>query len=324
MVKQLLAFARKGVIQKKTVSLKELLNASKQMLKISATEKIRLNVEQCEEALFVDGDMVQLQQVLMNLVNNAQDALEGNQTPIIAISLDLFLPDESFKLKHSILNKRRYARLTVSDNGSGISPHDLEHIFEPFFTNKQVGKGTGLGLAMIDGTVASHGGIVEVESHLGEGTAFVIYLPLLDDAIESNDRVQTPHQKVNYRSRKEGIYVLLVDDERTLRETNHAVLESMGYQVYEASDGLQAIEQFTAYQDQIQLIIMDVVMPKMGGIAAAKRILEINPSVPILFATGYDSTQVLGDEAQGMKDCHVLTKPFTIQALDRSIKKLTA
>ncbi|MDQ6962805.1 MAG: response regulator [Mariprofundaceae bacterium] len=264
---------------------------------------------------------MQLQQVLMNLINNARDSLDNHETPVISIMLRHYIPNEAFLKKHRLTTEKYYAHLSVSDNGKGISSEDLQYIFEPFFTKKKVG--TGLGLFMIHGTVASHGGFIEVDSVVDEGASFNIYLPLLD-----NDTMQEPepiniddtHDEVDPK----GQHILLVDDEKSLRETNHAVLESIGYTVVDASDGLEAIQIYKQQQDKIQLIIMDVVMPKMGGITASKRILEINASVPILFVTGYDSSQVLGHITQNIKNYSILNKPFNVQKLSKAIKKCLA
>lgn len=321
MVRRLLAFARKGVVQKKNINLTDLLNQSVKILRMSATEHVQVNINCCDKKLPVYGDFGQLQQVLMNLVNNARDALHGHQTPVITVALDEFLADKDFLDKHEMATTHRFARLCVADNGSGIIEDDLQHIFEPFFTTKDVGKGTGLGLAMIDGTVTTHGGFIEVESRPGEGAIFHVYLPLLENTVEVQEAEVMSGQMVDMEA-GEGQCILLVDDEQRLRETNCLLLESMGYHVVEADDGLQAIEQFNQNEQRLGLILMDVVMPKMGGITAAKRIRAKCPHMPIIFTTGYDKSQVLGDEMVDLRDYTVLTKPFTVVELSNEIKRL--
>ncbi|MDQ6967687.1 MAG: PAS domain S-box protein [Mariprofundaceae bacterium] len=317
-VQHLLAFARKGVVQKKYIDLAELLDDSANMLRMAATERVQVNIDCDHGKLIINGDYSQLQQVVMNLVNNARDALHDHPTPVISVSADAFSTDKDFQDKHPSAVNASFARLCVADNGPGISEQNLKKIFEPFFTTKETGKGTGLGLAMIDGTIASHNGFIDVETHADQGTAFMIYLPLIENGIAVDAEDDTSNQTSSILEGK-GQCVLLVDDETVLRETNCSVLESIGYQVVEAGDGLQAIEQFRKHQNMIKLVLMDVVMPKMGGIDATKRIRAMAPSIPVIFMTGYDRSQVLGDELTDLKDCAVLTKPFTVVALSKEV-----
>lgn len=317
MVKQLLAFARKDTHKMEVISLNDLVKQSASLLALSISERIHLNIDLCQENLPMQGDATQLQQVIMNLVNNARDALQQSSEPVITVAIrPMSLPK---KLQGHGLSKSqvKYACLAISDNGSGIDEKYLSEIFEPFFTQKEIGQGTGLGLSMVKGTVESHGGVVAVESELGEGTTFSIYLPLLDSATDTVKHAHIDSQIPHISS--SGELLLLVDDETVLREVNKTILESFGYQVLEAANGLEAVETFRAHQGSIKLVILDVVMPRMSGMKAAEKIRQMTASVPIIFATGYDRSQVLGEHDENLGNCTMLSKPFNIEELHKLI-----
>ncbi len=316
-VKQLLAFARKDVVQVQSLSLRDLFLESTRLLQFAASENIPLNMDISEESLMIRGDHSQLQQVILNLINNARDALVYNENPDITVSLQRFHADEGFLKQHSQLPGEEFAHIIVRDNGTGIAAEDLEHIFEPFFTTKEVGQGTGLGLAMLDGTIKTHRGAIVVESSSGTGTAFHIYLPLID---------VIPEEIAGVRSeptlhKGDGELILIVDDEENIRVITRGLLKSIGYQSIEAADGREAIAMFQQHHLDIKLVITDVVMPVMGGIKAAEGMRKIAPDTPILFATGYDQSQVLRDiEINDLT--RVVTKPYSLIVLSQMIKVL--
>jgi len=307
MVKQLLAFARKDIIKMEVLSLNALVRQSTKLFKLATSEDIQFNIDICPNELFVKGDATQLQQVLLNLVNNARDALQDSATPVISITVTSC--------------KTAQACISISDNGHGIKEKHINNIFEPFFTQKDVGKGTGLGLAMVKGTIESHNGVIDVESIVGEGTTFSFCLPLSE---HNPDQADHPHNKQHkdMLSIGAGECILLVDDEPVVREVNRAILEDLGYRVIEAADGLQAMSIFAAQQADVKLIIMDVVMPRMGGIKAADGIRKMSAVMPIIFATGYDRSQVLGQSEHLLSHSKIMTKPFSVRALNQSIIEL--
>jgi CheY-like chemotaxis protein len=204
-----------------------------------------------------------------------------------------------------------YARLSVADNGLGIAPENLERIFEPFFTTKDVGEGTGLGLAMVYSIVQAHGGLVEVDSQLGEGTTFHLYLPLAKKEARSRASAsgRVPHGH--------GELILLADDEPDVRNSVAEVIGRLGYRVLVADDGEQAWAMFRAHRADIALAILDVVMPGLSGVEAVQRMRGLNPGLPIILATGYDA----GDELAHAEVSRVLTKPFRVDVLARAIRK---
>ena len=317
MIKQLMAFARKGLVQMQQISLAMFVKEALKLVKVSVPENIELKCDiHIEDDVAVQGDATQLQQILMNLISNAIDAVSGQKQPCIKVSLSAFEADAGFKKAHPELASAELISLTVADNGNGIVGEHLDTIFDPFFTTKDIGKGTGLGLAMVCGAVQSHGGVIDVESELGRGTSFHVYLPQTVHRKATSDEVNnfTPIPSM-------GETILLVDDDGGVRTTNREVLESLGYRVLEAGDGKEALHLFAAHQEEVSLVMLDVVMPNMGGVEAAERIRELKPTVPVIFSTGYNMEQVL-DPSWVFEHTLMLNKPVPINGLSKSIRKL--
>jgi len=315
MIKQLLTFARKGSVEIRPFGLTSFIKEISRLQEVSIPENITFHCEVCHEELVIRGDTTQLQQVLMNLVSNARDALVGVAEPVISLKIAAFEADTDFSKNHPGLHGKQFAHLTVSDNGSGIIEADQAHIFEPFYTKKEVGHGTGLGLSMAYGAIQSHHGVIEVESTPGEGTSFHIYLPLMKE-----QSIATGSKELTEIQPGKGELIMIVDDNGDIRSTSKEVLESIGYRVAEASNGLEAVDQFTANRDDISLIIMDVIMPRLGGMQAAERILGLRPDVKIIFVTGYDKDETLKSEMPSDKYV-TLSKPFSILNLSRIIRE---
>jgi len=316
MISQLLTFARKGIVQIQPLSLEPFLNEALKLAQVSIPENITFRRYIFSQGLVVNGDAAQLQQVLMNLLSNARDAVEGAGKSMITVRLEEWIADAHFMRTYPDVKASRLAHLMVKDNGCGIPDDYKGNIFEPFFTTKGVGKGTGLGLAMVYGAVQSHGGALRVDSEAGRGTCVHIYLPLIDNKPENPDDVI--HGKI-YTGRGETI--LLADDEAPLRQTSKHILESLGYRVLEASDGKEAVDVFSAHSDAIELLVLDVMMPRMGGVEAADRIHEMKPDMPLIFATGYDRKSLPNDAGE-LRNYLVLSKPFSIQMFSKGIRDL--
>ena len=315
MVQQLLTFARQDTVQMSVFILNDFMKEGYSLAKAAIPESIDHKSVVCEEPLQIKGDATQLQQVLFNLLSNAVDAVADSRRPEIRCSLHPFTADAAFLSRHSDLEGESFACITVSDNGHGIPSEWLDKIFEPFFTTKEVGKGTGLGLAMLYGAVQTHSGVVEVESDQDHGTSFKIYLPL------SNENPEEPSLENVSRKGGQGETILLVDDEDNLRETTAEVLFEMGYKVFQATNGVEALEMFKSRQSEIDLILSDVVMPQMGGIKLLHSIREFDQQVPILLATGYDKDEVL-DRDDLKQNCQVIHKPFDFNELSRMIRSM--
>jgi len=315
MIKQLLTFARKGSVEMKPFGLTSFMKEISKMNEASVPENISFHCEFCCDELVVKGDATQLQQVLMNLINNARDALAGVDDPAISLKIEEFKADENFIDNHPGLTGNLFAHLIVSDNGSGISDAEQVHIFEPFYTNKEVGLGTGLGLSMAYGAIQSHHGVIEVDSSPGKGSMFHIYLPIVKE-----NKVDVICEYLADAASGNGEWILIVDDNADVRNTSREVLEEIGYQVLEASDGLEAIAQFTANKDTISLVIMDVVMPRLSGTKAIDRIQKLRSDIKVIFATGYDKDETLKSEMPS-DEYAILSKPYNIVTLSQMIRK---
>ena len=315
MIQQLLTFARKGHVTMQAFGLTSFLKETTKLNEVSIPENIGFHCEFCPEELIIKADATQLQQVVMNLLNNARDATADVKDPRVSLSLAEFKADQDFIDRHPEIAARLFAHIIIEDNGSGIADDDRERIFEPFYTTKEVGQGSGLGLSMAYGSIQSHHGAIEVHSALQRGTSFHIYLPI----VQGNEIGLTPRKTTELVS-GQGEFVLVVDDNANVRNTCKQVLQTIGYKVLEASDGLEAIEQFSANQNDIALIIMDVVMPKLGGVAAAEQIKQMNPGIPIIFATGYDKEAVSKSEMPS-DEYIIVSKPYNVEALSWVIRE---
>ena len=233
---------------------------------------------------------------------------------MINLTLEKFNADDSFVQSHEDFVPGSYSHLIVKDNGCGIPRANLEHLFEPFYTTKEVGKGTGLGLAMVFGAITSHKGIIKVESEEGKGTGFHVYLPLIE-ANEAN-----PESSSGEAEEGLGETILIVDDNDTVRENYKAILTSLNYNVIEASNGLEAVDVFIRHQNEVMLIISDLVMPKLGGFEAIKQMEKVRSDVKVIFVTGYDKDEAMKDEGYS-ENYAVLSKPYSIESLSRAIRK---
>jgi len=316
MIRQMLTFARKDDVTLKQFELRSFLKEAFKLARVSVPAEISTQFAAPPETEFpVNGDATQLQQVIMNLMNNARDALQGIENPAISVELKEFLPDDQFRQKHSHEVADRYAQITVRDNGSGISVEMQNRIFEPFYTTKEVGKGTGLGLAMTYGAVQSHHGIIELESTPGHGTAFHIYLPMISEAEKQEDK---PDSALEFHYGN-GQTILLVDDDIYLRQSTRELLEEMNYRIIEAGDGSEAVHAFRQHQSEIALTIMDIVMPVMGGVQASQLIRDIKADTHVIFITGYDKGHSLDPSIAG-EHSSVIYKPLNFSVLSQTIQ----
>ena len=316
MIKKLLAFSRKGTLQMSPLDIATLLKDVIKLNRASVPEHINLTHQIADDVMIVHGDPNLLQQVLINIINNARDALAHTEKPLLSISLDRFNVDDAFSEKHPKTTSESMACISICDNGSGIHKEDLTHLFEPFFTTKAVGKGTGLGLAMAYGAIQSHNGVIEISSELNKKTCFQIYLPLLQ-----NDHIEDGAPTSNQVALGHGETILFVDDNQTIITSGKDVLESLGYNVIIAQNGLDAIAAYEKYKNEIDLLILDVVMPKMGGPEALQAIQKINPNIKAMFSTGYDRSQTLQKGICIQKEA-VINKPFSIPELSQAIRKI--
>jgi signal transduction histidine kinase len=314
LTKGLLSFSRKQAINPHLVELNAVVGRIENMLRRLISEEIELVLVYADRPLPVIADAGQLDQIIMNLVTNARDAM--NHTGVLTIETSLMEVTAGYVADYGYCSPGRYARLSISDTGMGMDEATKTHIFEPFFTTKAVGKGTGLGLAIVYGIVKQHNGFIGITSSPGIGTTFNIFFPLPEQAVAPQRPDQAP-----LRSRRGSETVLVVEDAQEVRTLTRKVLESHGYQVIEAVDGEDAVEQFVKHQDAVKLIIMDVVMPKMNGKEAYASIASIRPGIKVLFTSGYTPDDVSRKGVHFDKD-NFLAKPSSPQDLLKMVADL--
>jgi signal transduction histidine kinase/ActR/RegA family two-component response regulator len=278
---RLLAFTRKQIISPRPIIIDEIITNIENMLTRLITEDIelRLNLNATDAVVVVDPG--QLDQVLINLVANARDAMPQGET--ISITTGTVTLEDDFVKRHDQENAGEYALITVSDSGAGMTENIMGRIFDPFFTTKEVGKGTGLGLSMVYGIVKQHNGIIEVDSEIGKGSSFRIYFPLFKPAV----RQRQDKAPVLLPGNRETI--LVAEDDAAVMGLLKGLLENNGYNVITATNGEDAVKQFINYQEDITLLLLDVIMPKKNGREVYAEIIGIRPDIKVLFISGYTS-----------------------------------
>jgi CheY-like chemotaxis protein len=245
----------------------------------------------------------------MNLCVNARDAMPDGG--ILDITASNFFIDENYARMHTEANVGSYITIAISDTGTGIPPDILDRIFEPFFTTKEFGKGTGLGLSTALAIVKSHGGFINVNSEVGKGTTFRVYLPAIKTELQNVEEQQLELPVGN------GEFVLVAEDEDSVREVTISTLEKYGYNVLTANDGAQAVAEYAQNTDKTKVILMDMMMPVMDGHASIRAIRKINPEVKIIAVSGLaekDKLKNIADHTNAF-----LPKPYTAEKLLKTI-----
>jgi two-component system, cell cycle sensor histidine kinase and response regulator CckA len=311
LTRQLLAFSRQQVLQPKLLDLNSVVNDLAKMLRRLIGEDIEVEISGDPALGKVKADHSQIEQVIMNLVVNARDAMpDGGKLTIQTSNVEI---GDDVMAKYPYVQRGSYVQLTVEDTGVGMDAATMTHIFEPFFTTKEQGKGTGLGLATVYGVVKQSDGYVWVDSELGRGTKFRICLPLAVRGIVA----QTP-EEAPVKAPRGSETVLLAEDEDSLRELISDLLEQNGYHVLVASCGAQALEIAQEYEGAIHLLLSDVVMPGMGGPVLAKNLADVRPETKVLFMSGYTEFHSAGS-SHLPQDAPILQKPFSNDMLIREV-----
>jgi CheY-like chemotaxis protein len=285
------------------------------MLRRLIGEHIEIVTVYGPELGYARADPGQLEQVIVNLAVNARDAMpEGGRLTIETANADL---DEAAARAYEGAAPGEYVTISVRDTGDGIDPETLQRIFEPFFTTKEQGKGTGLGLSTVYGIVQQSGGFVAVESEPGRGAAFRVYLPRLEGDPVPVQPEHEPEQTLAQGSET----VLLVEDEAVVRDLLHEVLETAGYVVLEAHDGIHALELAEGHPSAIDLLLTDVVMPKMSGRELAERFRAQRPGAKVLYTSGY-TDGVIGENGVLEAGTEFLQKPFSFAELTQKVRNV--
>ena len=311
LTRQILGFARGGKSEVKSIDLNDLLEKSSEMF--SRTKKeIPIHKKFQKDLWPVEVDRGQIEQVLLNLFVNAWQAMPAGGKLFLETE-NLVLGEDDLQ-KHYTLDPGKYVRVSVTDTGAGMDKPTRERIFEPFFTTKEVGRGTGLGLASAYGIIKNHNGVIDVESEVDQGTTFRIYLPI------SNNKVlmkNTAGGKA-YKGRET---ILLVDDEEMIADIGKRMLEKLGYRVLLAESGINALNVYENHRDSIDMIILDMIMPGMGGSETFDRLKAMDPSIRVLLSSGYSLN---GQASQIMKrGCNgFIQKPFNIEQISKTIREI--
>jgi two-component system cell cycle sensor histidine kinase/response regulator CckA len=306
LTRQLLSFARREVIQPQVVNLNHLLNEMIAILRRTLGADLNLTTHLAADLPPVLVDPGQIDQTILNLAVNARDAMPDGGSLII--TTDKLHVDRAYAAEWSSVLPGDYVRVTIADTGTGMPPDVVKHAFEPFYTTKSKGEGSGLGLATVYGAVTQAEGHVRIQSEPGQGTTFTILLPVtVQTAAEA---AQTPPSN---RSAY-GLTALIVEDEDALREVTRRLLTRQGYTVITAANGVEAITAADSYQGTIDLLLTDVIMPQMLGREAAEKIQQTRPDIRVLYMSGY-AQPVLASEGRLDPDVALLDKPFTEREL---------
>jgi PAS domain S-box-containing protein len=314
LTRQLLTFSRKVVGEKQSVNLNDMIVGVKELLERTIPKMIEIDLCLAEKLKITRADPVQLEQLVMNLVVNAVEAMpHGGRLMIETENVTI---DEEYCKTHLDASPGDYLLLSVSDTGHGMDRNTLEHIFEPFYSEKEVGQGTGLGLAIVYGIVRSHNGQIKCHSEPGNGTTFKIYLPAVGKDIELKEKAEEEERLFG------GIEtILVVDDESSIRELGQQILTQFGYKVITAVSGETALEIYRKEAERIDLVILDLIMPGMGGSKCLEKLLKINPQAKVLIATGFlpDEATMKSVEAEAEGFIH---KPYDMRQILKAVREV--
>ncbi|MBN1307610.1 MAG: response regulator [Chitinispirillaceae bacterium] len=310
---KLLAFARKGKYQVVVVNVHETIQDVIKLLTHTIDPRITIRQHLTADPATVMGDRAQLQNAILNLAVNARDAMPKGGELVFGTDV-ITIPDRNLHEYPHLASAGKYLILSVTDTGMGMDEETKEHIFEPFFTTKEKGHGTGLGLASVYGTVKSHQGAIEVSTKRNKGTRFEVFLPLVE--IEEKESTQEEE-----RLQKGSGTIMIVDDEELIRDMAAEMLQHLGYDAIPCKDGQEAVEYYRKNNEKVDLIIVDMIMPRMGGVDCVTEIRKINPDARVIISTGYslvrDSQKIMAKGVDGF-----IQKPFEEQELSHLIAQV--
>jgi CheY-like chemotaxis protein len=316
LTRQLLAFSRKQMLRPRSLDMAEVLTHVGKMLRRIIGEQIQLRIRCAEHLPPVMADQVNLEQIIINLSVNARDAMP--QGGPLTISVELAHVDPRHKEQQADALAGTFVKLSVADKGVGIDPAVRRKLFEPFFTTKAVGKGTGMGLATVYGIVKQHQGWIEVESELGIGSTFKVFLPLAQTEAQPAKKDETDLLQASTMKTRT---ILVVEDEASLREMTAKILRRLGYEVLTARDGPQALQLWPQHRDKIELLFSDMTMPGgLSGRELAQRLTQEKPDLRVVYSTGY-TVDFTNPELKLKEGSNLLMKPYDATALVRIVRK---
>ena len=320
LVKQLLGFARKQVIKPEVVNLNRVIEPTIKLLSEIIGENIELVWIPGENLYDVKVDPVQVDQILTNLCTNARDAISPGVGKIVIETKNVKL-DESYCRIHAACIPGNYVMISVTDNGRGMDRETLKHIFEPFYTTKEVGKGTGLGLSTVYGIVKQNNGYIDAYSELGKGTTIKIYIP----QYKSKEEISKEAMKVNQQIRERDLYgnetILMVEDDINILEMGKTILEKFGYKVLTAISPLEALEIVKEHGDSIELLITDLIMPGMNGRQLADSVAKLYPGIKVIYTSGY-TPNVIMQSGVIRDNINFIQKPYSIHDLLLKVREV--
>ncbi|HHT9138426.1 MAG TPA: GAF domain-containing protein [Candidatus Wunengus sp. YC60] len=311
LTKGLLAFSRKQPTNLAPVNVNDIVKEVESLLSMVIREDIKFKTALTDKECIVMADDGQMEQVLMNLATNARDAMPAGGE--LTILTDVVEFDNKFIKAHGFGEIGRYAMISVSDTGGGMDEQTRERIFDPFFTTKEVGKGTGLGLAIVYGIINQHKGYISVDSEVGKGSTFIVYLPLIKSEIRKRER----EVRTAFKGGTETI--LVAEDGEEVRSLIKLILEGHGYRVIEAVDGKDAVNKFKENKDKIHLLLFDVIMPGMNGKESYDAIRQIKPDIKALFTSGYSREVIMKDMFKAGSD--FISKPVLPTELLKKVRE---
>jgi len=311
-VRQLLSFARKTEQERKPVKINLIVTGALKLLRSSIPTSIEIRSNIPRDSAIILADPTQINQIMINLCTNAAHAMEEDGG-VIEISLDSMTLDESTAQSYE-LSPGRYVKLTVNDTGHGIDPEIKDRIFDPYFTTREVGKGSGLGLAVVHGIVTNHDGAISVDSEVGKGSTFNVFFPIVKREIIPEITIDEALPTGKER-------ILFIDDEDSMVKMGHQRLERLGYKVESITSSLKALDIFRSKPDQFDLVITDLTMPQMTGDKLVKEILNIRPEMPIIICTGF-SEKMDGEKAREIGASGCLEKPHEKRDLAKMVRKV--
>jgi hypothetical protein len=312
LVKQVLSFARGLAGERTILQVRHLILEIKHIAQETFPKSLEFHTDIAPDLWTVSGDATQLHQLLMNLCVNARDAMPDGGT--LSISAENLFIDQNYARMHLEATVGPYIVITVTDTGMGIPAEIVDRIFEPFFTTKEQGKGTGLGLSTVIGIIKSHGGFVNVYSEVGQGTQFKVYLPAVEE-------METQAPKDLELPIGNGELILVVDDEATIREVTKTTLETYNYKVLTASDGIEAVAIYVQHRAEIDIVLVDMMMPSMDGPTTIRTLQKINSKVKTIAVSGLASSDKLA-VAAGTSFKAFLAKPYTAKELLNTITNI--
>jgi signal transduction histidine kinase/ActR/RegA family two-component response regulator len=312
LVKQLLTFARKTDVHLESVSINDVVLEIHKLLLETFPKTITLTLDPAPDLPLISADHNQIHQTVLNLCVNARDAMLGGG--ILSIKTNS-ISGGDLRRRFEEAIEAEYVSIQVADTGSGIDEKTKDHIFEPFFTTKERGRGTGLGLSVVYGVVNYHRGFIDVQSKIGEGTTFTIYFPV------PFQKPEAPRVKESRSTQGGQEIVLLVEDEDALLGLLQMVVEGRGYRTLAARDGEEAVATFMNHREDIQLVLTDMGLPRLGGFEACLKMRKINPKLKILFASGFLDPRIRG-EMQKMDAVDFVQKPYAPAEVLKKMREL--